>query len=82
MMLWSVPLPATAKASAAAEGGECCEAAAIFKGSNGGVSLRSEAVKAADKSQEIPKKDSGYIMGLFEEVRECQRATIRLPVGS
>ena len=48
MMLWSATLPATAKASAAAEGGECCEAAAIFKGSNGGVSLRSEAVKAVD----------------------------------
>ena len=39
---------ATAKASAAAEGGECCEAAAIFKGSIGGVNRRGEAVKAAD----------------------------------
>ena len=41
-------LAATAKASAAAEGGECCEAAAIFKGCNGGVNPRGEAVKAAD----------------------------------
>ena len=47
-MLWSATLPATAKASAAAEGGECCKAAAIFKRVNGGVSLRGEAVKAVD----------------------------------
>ena len=66
-----------AEASAAAEGGECCEAAAIFKRANGGVKWWGEAEEAADKSQEIPNKDSGYIMGLFEEVRECQRASTR-----
>ena len=39
---------ATAKASAAAEGGECCEAAAIFTRVNGGIIRRCEAVKAVD----------------------------------
>jgi len=38
----------TAKSSAAAEGGECCEAAAIFKRVNGGIIRRGEAVKAVD----------------------------------
>ena len=41
-------LAATAKASAAAEGDECWEAAAIFKRVNGGEAALSEAVKAAD----------------------------------
>ena len=75
-------LAATAKASAAAEGGECCEAAAIFKRVNGGVSLRGEAVDGVDSPEEIPNKDCGHKTGLPEEVRECQRANIRLPVGS
>ena len=39
-------LAATAKASAAAKGGECCEAAAIFERANDGVN--GEAVGAAD----------------------------------
>ena len=47
-ILWSGMLAATAKASAAAEGGECCEAAAIFKRVNGGVSRRGEAVDGVD----------------------------------
>ena len=37
-----------AEASAAAEGGECCEAAAIFKRANGGVNRRGEDAEAAD----------------------------------
>ena len=37
-----------AEASAAAEGGECCEAAAIFKRANGGVNRRGEAVDGVD----------------------------------
>ena len=41
-------LAATAKASAAAEGGKSCEATAIFKRVNGGEAALSEAVKAAD----------------------------------
>ena len=41
-------LAATAKASAAAEGGECCEAAAIFKRVNGGIIRRGEAVDGVD----------------------------------
>ena len=41
-------LAATRKASAAAEGGECCEAGAIFKRVDGGEAALSEAVKAAD----------------------------------
>ena len=41
-------LAATRKASAAAEGGECCEAGAILKRVNGGEAALSEAVKAAD----------------------------------
>ena len=47
-ILWSGMLATTAKASAAAEGSECCEAAAIFKRVNGGEAALSEAVKAAD----------------------------------
>ena len=47
-ILWSGMLATTAKASAAAEGSECCEAAAIFKRVNGGIIRRGEAVKAVD----------------------------------